>query len=46
MIEPTTFDDPPEPAAVSATDRSMRVLESAVAFLALASAIVLAVLPH
>ncbi|HET7725714.1 MAG TPA: hypothetical protein VFK54_00165 [Candidatus Limnocylindrales bacterium] len=45
MLEPTTFDDPAEPP-LAMNDRAMRVLESGIAFVALLSAIVLAVLPR
>lgn len=46
MLEPTPFDDRPEPLALAANDRAMRVLESGIALLALLSALVLAVLPR
>lgn len=46
MLEPTTFDDPAERPALAMNDRAMRVLESGIAFVALLSAIVLAVLPR
>lgn len=46
MIEPTMFDDRSDPTAVAVNDRAMRLLESGIAFVALLSAIVLAVLPR
>lgn len=45
MIEPSTFNEPAKPAALVSGDRSMRVLESVVALIALFAAIALAVLP-
>lgn len=47
MIEPSALDDHRDRVAfLPATDRSMRLLESGVALIALVTAVMLALFPH